>query len=246
MSWKQSFRREIAKFDGRIVVTFMLACMVIITYQYYFQSPIDYFQSLVRKVSADEALLYQSMAWHLGSFFMLMIVPITSMGIMNRFSARKFSPYKYTFKLGDYKTGIKLALLFAVITVGIHLLLVAFGVIVADIYPACKSQLIRRYFLVFVLFECSQCLYMTGFEYFFRGFLLIEAQAVFGNNALAITLLPYIIIKFGKPPVEIYTAIIVGLVLGYMTIRTRSFWYAALAHSLLATAVDVFAVYAGG
>ncbi|MBI5061952.1 MAG: CPBP family intramembrane metalloprotease [Desulfatitalea sp.] len=79
--------------------------------------------------------------------------------------------------------------------------------------------------------------------YFFRGYILIEASRIFGPNALAITLLPYIIMKFGKPPFEIYTAILVGLALGYMTIRTRSFWYAAGAHALLATMVDTWEYY---
>lgn len=241
MTWKASAREELNRFDARIVMVFAITCVVIVSYQYFSRLPLDL---LLERLAGGKGTrsYYQSISWHLGSFFMLFVVPLAAMGLLNRFSLRKLSPLRYTFALGDYKAGLKLVLLFVGVAISIHLMLVLLGVIPPDGYPACKSRLIRESVLFFILFEFSQCLYMLSFEYFFRGFALIEAEAVFGDNALAVTLLPYIMIKLGKPPVEIYTAILVGIALAYMTIRTRSFWYAALSHCLLATMVDVMAV----
>lgn len=242
MTRKRTVWEELNQFDIRIVMVFAIACVVIITYQYYGRPLFDFLLRYIAGIGGQTHSLYKSMAWHLGSFLMLFAVPLSAMGLVDRFTSRKYSPFKYTFTLGDYKTGLKLVALFVSVTVSIHVLLTLFGVIPEGIYPSCKSPLIRQYLLVFLLFELTQCLYMFGFEYFFRGFLVIEAEALFGNNALAVTLLPYIMIKFGKPPVEIYTAILVGIALAYMTIRTRSFVYAALSHFLLAAIVDVISL----
>ncbi|MBI5895518.1 MAG: CPBP family intramembrane metalloprotease, partial [Desulfobacterales bacterium] len=197
-----------------------------------------FFHPFLRNSTAEALSLYKYVFSHAGSFLVLFVVPLLFLVILNRFSSDRFSPLKYTFTLGDFRLGWKLVVLFVGICFAFHVALAPSG-----IYPVCKSGLIRQSIAFFLLFEFFQCLYMIGFEYFFRGYILIEASRIFGPNALAITLLPYIIMKFGKPPFEIYTAILVGLALGYMTIRTRSFWYAAGAHALLATMVDTWEYY---
>ncbi len=243
MNWRQTVRAETARFDARIVSAFTMACVVIVTYFYYFRSPMNLLPHSMGRITMDRLALYRYFAWHGGAFIILFIAPFLSMTIINHFSSRKYSPISYTFNLGDYKTGAILTLLFTSVTVSIHYILVLAGFISPEYYPMCKSPLIEKYFLVFFLFETFQFVYIISFEYFFRGFILFESAKIFGNNALVVTLLPYIMIKFGKPPIEIYTAILVGLALSYMTLKTRSFWYAAIAHGLLATIVDVLSAY---
>ncbi len=242
MNWRQVVKAEVAQFDARIVSIFMIACIVIVTYFYYFRSPMNLLPESMGRVTMDKLALYRYLAWHTGAFIILFIVPFLSMSIINHFSSRKYSPFSYTFTLGDFKTGALLSLLFVIVTVSIHYILVIAGLINSDYYPMCKSPLIEKYFLIFLLFEVFQFIYVISFEYFFRGFILLESAKIFGNNAIVVTLLPYIMIKFGKPPIEIYTAIIVGIALGYMTLKSRSFWYAAVAHGLLSTIVDVLSV----
>jgi membrane protease YdiL (CAAX protease family) len=235
MQWMRTARQEIARFDGRWVAVVAFSCALIVTHQYYFHAPIDFFRSFLHGINPEAVALYKFLLSHAATFLLLFVVPLLFLTLMNRWSADDFSPLKYTFTLGDFRLGWKLVLLFVAVCFAFH---AAFAP--AGVYPACQSHLIRQSIFYFVLFEFFQCLYMVGFEYFFRGFVLIEASRIFGANALAITLLPYIIMKFGKPPFEIYTAILVGLALAYMTLRTRSFWYAAGAHALLATVVDVY------
>jgi membrane protease YdiL (CAAX protease family) len=235
MQWTRTVRQELAHFDGRWIMVVAFSCALIVSHQYFFHAPIDFFRSCLRHANPEAATLYKFLFSHAATFLLLFIVPLLFLTFVNRWSADDFSPLKYTFTLGDFRVGWKLVVLFAGVCFGFH---VAFAP--AGIYPLCKSGLVQQSIFYFLLFELFQCLYMVGFEYFFRGYILIEASRIFGPNALAITLLPYIIMKFGKPPFEIYTAILVGLALGYMTLRTRSFWYAAASHALLATVVDVW------
>ncbi len=235
MPWIRTARQEIARFDGRWIVVVAFSCALIVTHQYYFHAPIDFFRACLRQLDPEAVGFYKFLFSHAATFVLLFVVPLLFLTLLNRWSADDFSPLKYTFTLGDFRLGWKLVLLFVAVCFAFH---VAFAP--AGIYPLCRSSLIRQSIFYFLLFEFFQCLYMVGFEYFFRGFILIEASRIFGANAVAITLLPYIVMKFGKPPFEIYTAILVGLVLGYMTLRTRSFWYAAGSHALLATVVDVW------
>lgn len=85
-------------------------------------------------------------------------------------------------------------------------------------------------------------MYFIGLEYIFRGHLLFESERIMGYNAVVITLLPYMIMKLGKPPMETFTAIFVAIAFGYITLRTGSFWYSVFAHSSMAFICDLFAI----
>lgn len=238
MQWIRSLGQEMGRFDGRLIIVTAFSCALIVSYHYYFQSPIDFFRPYLRHAGPDALGLYKFLLSHAGTFLLLFVLPLIFLTGLDRLSSDSFSPLKYTFTLGDFRLGWKLVVVFVGVCFAFH---VAFAP--PGIYPLCKSGLIRQSILLFLLFEGFQCLYMIGFEYFFRGFLLIESSRIFGPNAIVVTLLPYILIKIGKPPFEIYTAILVGLALAYMTLRTRSFWYAAMAHGLLAATVDVWEYY---
>lgn len=224
----------------------VLSCLVVVTYAYYVDGAV-FKRHITRKIFPqapyDQLLLYKYLAWHLGTLLMLFAVPLGVLTLFDRFTATKLAPLRYTFTLGDWRAGMKLLGGFMLVVTVIFLLIAAVKPAHFSGYPLCRSSLILHYTTIFLVFQFGQFLYFIGFEYFFRGFLLIETERCYGYNALAITLLPYIIMKFGRAPIEIYTAIPIGLAFGYMTLRTKSFWYTVMAHTYLALINDAISIY---
>jgi len=55
-------------------------------------------------------------------------------------------------------------------------------------------------------------------------------------------LIPYCMIHFQKPLLETFGAIVAGLILGLLALRTRSIWGGATIHVAVATSMDVAAL----
>lgn len=94
-------------------------------------------------------------------------------------------------------------------------------------------------------FAAYQLLYGIQFfclEAFFRGFLIFALFKRFGYYALLIMVIPYCMIHLGKPPAEAYAAIIAGLALGYLALRSGSWFYGAVLHWAVAISMDLMAI----
>jgi uncharacterized protein len=76
-------------------------------------------------------------------------------------------------------------------------------------------------------------------EAFFRGFLLFALYRRFGYHAVAIMVVPYCMIHFGKPFAETLGSIGAGLLLGYLALRGRSWVPGALLHWGIAISMDL-------
>jgi membrane protease YdiL (CAAX protease family) len=90
-----------------------------------------------------------------------------------------------------------------------------------------------------------EVLYIVQFmalELFFRGFLLQGLRRVIGANAIFVMMVPYCMIHFGKPMPETLGAILAGLILGTLAMRTRSIWGGVLIHVCVAVTMDVLAL----
>lgn len=75
---------------------------------------------------------------------------------------------------------------------------------------------------------------MVCLEFFFRGFLLLPVFDTIGWYAVPLTTMPYCLIHVGKPLVELFGAIVFGLGLAYLAVRSQSILYGILLHSLVA------------
>lgn len=94
-----------------------------------------------------------------------------------------------------------------------------------------------------------EALYLTQFfalEFFFRGFMIFGLEKRFGSAAVLIACIPYCMVHFHKPMLEAYAAIIAGLVLGSVALRTRSLWSGFIVHALVAITMDCLALHAKG
>ena len=90
-----------------------------------------------------------------------------------------------------------------------------------------------------------QLLYLSQFvclEFFFRGFLLNALRPAIGANAVWVMCVPYLMIHFPKPWPEAAGAILFGLLLGILALRSRSIWGGVGVHAGIAVAMDIAAL----
>ena len=90
-----------------------------------------------------------------------------------------------------------------------------------------------------------ECIYATQFftlEFFFRGFLVNAGRQSMGSGVLLAMVVPYCMIHFGKPWAETLAAILAGVVLGTLSLKTRSIWSGFLIHVTVALSMDVAAL----
>lgn len=94
-------------------------------------------------------------------------------------------------------------------------------------------------------FWAWEALYAAQFfslEFFFRGFWLKAGKRGMGSHAIYAMVVPYCMIHFGKPFPETLAAIIAGVFLGTLALRTRSIWSGFLIHVGVAISMDMAAL----
>jgi membrane protease YdiL (CAAX protease family) len=57
---------------------------------------------------------------------------------------------------------------------------------------------------------------------------------------------PYCMIHFGKPMAETFAAIAAGIILGLMSLKTRSIWFGACLHVAVAMSMDFLSLWHKG
>jgi uncharacterized protein len=107
-------------------------------------------------------------------------------------------------------------------------------------YPLYRGSL--ESFQKFVLFEAGFLIVFFTQEFFFRGFLIEILKPKFGMNAILIASAMYGIAHYSKPLPEQLGAFIVGIVLGYIGDRYRTFYFGVIIHYLIAVSMDAFLV----
>ncbi|MGI5817513.1 MAG: type II CAAX prenyl endopeptidase Rce1 family protein [Armatimonadota bacterium] len=74
-----------------------------------------------------------------------------------------------------------------------------------------------------IVFMAGWAVYFFAWEFFFRGFLLQSLGERFGAATIALQTMPFVMMHFGKPEIEIWASLIAGVALGWWGWRTRSF-----------------------
>lgn len=98
--------------------------------------------------------------------------------------------------------------------------------------------------LPFWTFEALYALQFVGVEFFFRGFLGFALVRKFGYAGLFIATVPYVMIHFNKPVSETLGALVAGLVLGWLAIRSRTIVPGILLHGGIALTMDLLSLRA--
>lgn len=91
-------------------------------------------------------------------------------------------------------------------------------------------------------FLAWQCLYLSQFialEFFFRGFMIQALRPAMGASAIWVMVIPYLMIHFPKLWPEAFGALLFGLFLGILALRSRSIWGGFFVHAGIAVTMDI-------
>ncbi|MFW6050956.1 MAG: type II CAAX prenyl endopeptidase Rce1 family protein [Myxococcota bacterium] len=97
-----------------------------------------------------------------------------------------------------------------------------------------------------VAWELLYAAQFFGLEFFFRGWWLQQLKPMMGSHAIFAMVVPYCMIHFGKPWMEALAAVVAGVVLGTLAMKTRSIWSGFLIHVSVAVSMDVAALVQTG
>ncbi len=107
-------------------------------------------------------------------------------------------------------------------------------------YPFYKHS--SRSWYDFLLWEAMYFGQFFALEMFFRGWWLGVLRKSFGSGAIFAMAVPYCMIHYGKPYLEACGAIIAGIALGSLSMKTRSIYQGFLVHITVAVLMDWLAL----
>lgn len=157
---------------------------------------------------------------------------------------------KYGLGLGDWRQGLSIAALFLAIMLPIvwyasttesfkgHYPLAG-----SSAYNLSVPEGFRASLPLFVVYELGYLAYFIAWEFLFRGWMVHGLLPWFGRTgAILVQVAPFVIMHFGKAEPETLGAVIAGVALGVLSVRTRSMWYGALIHGVVAVWMDCWSV----
>lgn len=103
-------------------------------------------------------------------------------------------------------------------------------------YPFYKTA--SRSWYDFLSWEAMYFVQFFGLEMFFRGFWLGALRRSFGSGAIFAMAVPYCMIHYGKPFLEANGAIVAGIALGSLSMKTKSIYQGFLVHITVAGLMD--------
>lgn len=109
----------------------------------------------------------------------------------------------------------------------------------ARTYPRLEAA--RTSAELYVLYESVYLVKWIAWEFFFRGFMLFGLGRDFLNRAVLVSTIPFALMHFGKPELETAAAVVAGLVLCFIALRSKSIWPGVVLHWLVASTMDFFA-----
>ncbi len=79
-------------------------------------------------------------------------------------------------------------------------------------------------------YALSQVLSLGASEFLYRGFLIFGIKEKFGEGAIFLQMIPFVLTHFGKVEIETVSTIITGILFGYIAWRGKSYWPAFFIH----------------
>jgi membrane protease YdiL (CAAX protease family) len=107
-------------------------------------------------------------------------------------------------------------------------------------YPFYKTA--SRSWADFFMWEAMYFAQFFALEIFFRGFWLGVLRRSMGSAAIFAMAVPYCMIHFGKPYLEASAAIVAGIALGSLSMRTKSIYQGFMVHITVAALMDWLAL----
>ena len=113
-------------------------------------------------------------------------------------------------------------------------------------YPFYPLQAGEAWWPNFICWEILYAMQFIALEFFFRGFLVHGAKYRLGFASIWLMTVPYMMIHYGKPMPECIGSIIAGLVLGTLSLKSKSVWWGAAIHIAVAWGMDLLSLWHRG
>jgi membrane protease YdiL (CAAX protease family) len=107
-------------------------------------------------------------------------------------------------------------------------------------YPFYKLS--SRSWFDLMVWEAMYFAQFFALEVFFRGFWLSGLRTTLGSGAIFAMCVPYCMIHYGKPYLEAAGAVVAGIALGSLAMRTKSIYSGFLVHVTVALTMDLLAL----
>ena len=107
-------------------------------------------------------------------------------------------------------------------------------------YDLAEGEKLWPYFWIW---EALYFLQFFALEFFFRGFMVHGLKRRFGFYSVFVMTIPYCMIHFGKPLPETIAAIAAGIVLGTLSLKSRSILLGVAIHYSVGLMMDLAALW---
>jgi membrane protease YdiL (CAAX protease family) len=234
---KLSIKRElqylkaiILGMDRKVIVIF-LSVAVLQTISWYITSRRFFRVNILTSYQLEpDIYLIEYLFWFIGDFITFFILPCL---LIVFFLKEKISVFGL--KLGDWRVGLKISVLFFLIMLPLTWIVSASPSFTAK-YPHLLS--LREVWSKFFIYEVGMLIYMFAWEFIWRGYMLFGLEEKFGYYSVLIQMIPFLILHNGKPLPETFGAILGGIALGILAFRTRSFIYGVIVHMGIMFSID--------
>ncbi len=173
--------------------------------------------------------------WFLADGLIMFLLPV----ILIKFVLKE-DLKDYGFTLGDKKFGMITSILFLVVMLAV-VWIVSGTKEFSTAYPQ-GGKRVSESAGNFIMYELCILVYMLGWEFFWRGFMLFGLKPKFGYYSVFIQMIPFFILHKGKPELELFASIFAGIILGLQALRSNSFIYCWILHWLVMIAIDSLSI----
>ena len=221
-------------FDHRVVGVMILVALVLVFQEYYGDRP-NFEQFFGDRFAGSRWYALGGFAWWAGAKVAgyLVIPALAVWGLLRG-------------RLRDYGMSFRGMSRHIWIYVGLYLLILPAVICASYTRPFLATYPFYKYagrsWSDFFAWELMYGASFLALEFFFRGFLLFTLERQMGAYAIFVMIVPYCMIHFHKPVAEVCGAIFAGIVLGTLSMATRSIWCGVLIHVSVAWTMDVLAL----
>ena len=106
-------------------------------------------------------------------------------------------------------------------------------------YPFLRMMAGESIWSRWIIWEAVYLVQFFALEFFFRGFMVLGLKPRFGWLSIPIMAVPYCMIHFAKPMPEAVAAIVAGIALGHLALKSGTVLWGALLHCAVAMSFDV-------
>jgi len=223
--------------NGKVKILLLSVPIILLVYIYHGMSGAfaRYFSHLSNYSYFD---IYHYIYHFFATFILLFLIPVVIVKLVFKEKLRD-----HGLRLGDKRYGLRFTLITIPLIVTPIIFLGSRMPEIRAVYPL--SKLAQDNVSIFLVYEFFYIvLYHVGWEFFFRGYMLFGLKEKFGDAyAILLQLIPYCLLHFNKPEAEFAGSIILGIVLGYLALRTRSILYPIIIHSYIGVSTDLFVTF---